>query len=77
MRIEVNKDIVIDSEICHGKPTFKGTRIMISIILDMLRSGANVEEILKAYPSLTKKHIEAALGFATDITERSFELIPA
>lgn len=73
MRIEVGKDIVIDSEICHGKPTFKGTRIMVWQVLE---HGANVKEIIKAYPSLTKKHIEAALGFAAELTERRFKLIP-
>ena len=76
MRIEVNNYIVIDSEICHGKPTFKGTRIMVYLILEMLKSGASVQEILKAYPSLTKKHIKAALEFAARITERNFELTP-
>ena len=76
MRIEVNNYIVIDSEICHGKPTFKGTRIMVYLILEMLKSGASVQEILKAYPSLTEKHIKAALEFAARITERNFELTP-
>ncbi len=76
MRIEVNNYIVIDSEICHGKPTFKGTRIMIYLILEMLESRASIQEILKAYPSLTEKHVKAALEFAARITERNFELTP-
>ncbi len=76
MRIEVNNYIVIDSEICHGKPTFKGTRIMVYLILEMLESGALIKDILKAYPSLTEKHIKAALEFAARITERNFELTP-
>ncbi len=72
MRKEINEYIVADSEICHGKPTFKGTRVMVYIVLYMLRAGASLEEILDAYPSLTKKHIRAALGFASKLTERSF-----
>ena len=71
MRIEVNDYIVIDSNICHGKPTFKGTRIMVSVVLEMLEKGAPVEEIVDAYPSLTPKHVKEALKFAAKITEKN------
>jgi uncharacterized protein (DUF433 family) len=67
MRVKINEHIVADSEICHGQPTFKGTRIMVSIVLEMLEDGASVKEILEAYPSLSKKHIKAALEFAADL----------
>lgn len=78
MRVEINEFIVIDSNICHGQPTFKGTRIMVSIVLEMLEDGATAKEIIEAYPSLNKNHIKAALNFAAKITERSFVLpIPA
>ncbi|MEA3255064.1 MAG: DUF433 domain-containing protein [Candidatus Altiarchaeota archaeon] len=78
MRVEINEYVVIDSEICHGKPTFKGTRIMVSIVLEMLEDKATTEEILEAYPSLTENHIRAALDFAAKITERNFVIpIPA
>ncbi|ODS37440.1 MAG: hypothetical protein A7316_01785 [Candidatus Altiarchaeales archaeon WOR_SM1_86-2] len=76
MRTEINDYIVVDSEICHGKPTFKGTRVMVYIVLEMLEAGATIKEIIEAYPSLTEKHIRAALDFAASLTEKSFELIP-
>jgi len=60
MRIEINEYIVADSEICHGKPTFKGTRIM--------EQGADTEEIFAGFPSLTNEHIKAALHFAVELT---------
>ncbi len=68
MRIEISKYIVADSEICHGKPTFKGTRVMVWQILEMFAAGTPVKEILKEFPSLTKKHIKAALQYATGLT---------
>ena len=77
MRIEINNFIVVDSDICHGQPTFKGTRIMVSIVLEMLKANATHKEIFEGYPSLNEKHIEAALEFAVQLTERSFELVPA
>lgn len=66
MRIELNEYIIADTEICHGKPTFRGTRIMVHSILEMLESGATIKEILEAYPSLTKEHIKAALHYAAE-----------
>jgi uncharacterized protein (DUF433 family) len=68
MRVEISKHIVIDSEICHGKPTFKGTRIMVWQVLEMLESEASIKEILKAFPSLSEEHIKAALHYAANLT---------
>ena len=56
--------IVADPGICHGKPTFKGTRIMVWQVLEMLETGDSIEDIVKAYPSLTENHIKAALHMA-------------
>ena len=64
MRVELNKYIVADTEICHGQPTFKGTRVMVWQVLEMLGAGESMEEILENYPSLTRAHIKAALHLA-------------
>jgi uncharacterized protein (DUF433 family) len=58
------KRVRVDPEICHGKPCIKGTRIMISIILDYLHAGENKEEILRQYPTLKPEDIDAAFGYA-------------
>ncbi len=68
MRIEINKYIVADSEICGGTPTVSGTRIMVWQIIEMLGTGESIEEVLENYPSLTKKHIKGALKFARENT---------
>ena len=69
-RIEINKYIVADPEICHGKPTFKGTRIMIWQVLEMLREGMSEEEIMKAFPTqLNRAQIKAALDYAASLTK--------
>jgi uncharacterized protein (DUF433 family) len=44
--------ISVDPLVCHGKACIKGTRIMISVILENLAAGVSPEEILKSYPSL-------------------------
>lgn len=74
-RVVINKYIVADSEICHGKPTFKGTRIMVWQILEMLSAGDTDKDILEAFPSLNKNHIKAALKYASSITHDGHVLI--
>jgi len=56
--------ISVDPKTCHGKPCIKGTRIMVSIILDYLHAGESREEILRQYPTLSLADIDAALGYA-------------
>ena len=56
--------ISVDPNVCHGKPCIKGTRIMVSIILDYLKAGESVETILGQYPTLREEDILAAIGYA-------------
>ncbi|HTV43574.1 MAG TPA: DUF433 domain-containing protein [Candidatus Sulfotelmatobacter sp.] len=48
-RIELGEYIVADPGICHGKPTFKGTRIMVWQVLDELAHGMSPQQIVKAW----------------------------
>ncbi len=57
--------ISIDPLVCHGKPCIKGTRIMVSIILDYLKASESVDTILNEYPTLKEEDIRAAIGYAT------------
>lgn len=56
--------ILVDPEICHGKPCIKGTRIMVSVVLDYLKAGETIETILAQYPALTADDVRAALSYA-------------
>lgn len=67
-RITINKYIVADPKICGGKLTFNGTRVMVWQVLDALAHGETVDEILEDWPSITEKHIRAALGYAAERT---------
>ena len=59
--------ITVDPAICHGKACIKGTRIPVSVVLDNLAANVTPEEILRAYPSLTREAITAALAYAADL----------
>ncbi len=69
--------ITIDPHVCHGKACVKGTRVLVSVILDNLAAGLPPEDILASYPSLTKKDIRAAMAYAADLaSERLVPLSP-
>ena len=61
--------ITIDPEICHGKPTVRGLRYPIEIILQHMSSGMTIDEILEDYEDLEKEDITAALMYASKLTE--------
>ncbi|MBT9139892.1 MAG: hypothetical protein DDT30_00464 [Dehalococcoidia bacterium] len=68
--------ISIDPNVCHGKPCIKGTRIWVSLIVDNLAAGSTEEEILEAYPSLSREDIRVALAFAAEVTREHYVDIP-
>ena len=57
--------IILDPEICSGKPTIRGSRIMVSNILGMFAGGETLDGILDAYPQLNREDIGAALEYAS------------
>jgi len=54
----------VDPNICHGKACIKGTRVMVSAILDNLAAGIDSDDILRSYPSLRREDIQAAISYA-------------
>lgn len=55
--------ITVDPLICHGKACIKGTRIMVSVILDNLAAGSSCDEIIKSYTSLNRESVKAAIAY--------------
>ncbi len=61
----MKQSIVIDPNILGGKPVIAGTRIPIYMVLELLASGANEDQIIKNYyPQLTKPDIREAIRYA-------------
>jgi uncharacterized protein (DUF433 family) len=71
-RRDVNNDrvdyllerIVRNPEILVGKPTIRGTRISVELIMERLGYGSSVEEIIEDYPHVTAEDIEACQAYA-------------
>ena len=67
--------IVSNPQVCHGKTCVRGTRIMVSVILDNLAEGLSPDEIVVEYPPLTLDDVRAAIAYAATLT-REEELVP-
>jgi len=75
--MEFNEDrIVIDKNICNGKPTIRNSRITVQSVLDYLSAGETNEEILKQFPKLEEKDIQACLKFAANLMGRNYSIKP-
>ncbi len=68
--------IVIDPDICNGKPTIRGKRIAVQTILEFLGAGDSVDEVLASYPMLDRDDVYACLKFATNLMDHNYVITP-
>jgi uncharacterized protein (DUF433 family) len=69
------KRITVDAEVCHAKACIRGTRIMVSVVLDNLAEGLSPDEITKEYPPLNLDDVRAAISYAAMLI-REEEILP-
>jgi uncharacterized protein (DUF433 family) len=69
-QIEVNPDI------CNGRPVVRGTRIAVESVLGMLAAGDSIDEVLRAYPTLTREQVLACLDHAARLMHNQYSLDP-
>jgi uncharacterized protein (DUF433 family) len=65
--LEWQERISINPLVCHGKACIRGTRVMVSMILDNLAAGVPHEELLRSYPSVRESDIRAALAYGAEL----------
>ena len=62
----IGRYIVSDPEICHGKPTFRGTRILVADVLEQVAEGLAWETIIAEWRgSLTREAIAEAVRLSS------------
>lgn len=61
--------ITIDPQICHGKPTIRGLRYPVEMILELLSSGMTTDQILADFEDLEREDILAVLDFARRLSQ--------
>ncbi len=64
--LPVGKHLVADPRVCHGKLTFKGTRVPVETILNRLAKGRTIESLLESWPELTPEGIAEAVLLAKE-----------
>jgi uncharacterized protein (DUF433 family) len=74
--LEWQERISINPLVCHGKACIRGTRIMVSVILDNLAAGVPHEELTQSYPGLRELDIQAALAYAAELAREGTVDLP-
>jgi uncharacterized protein (DUF433 family) len=69
--------ITVDPQVCHGKACIKGTRVLVSVVLDNLAAGLSAEEICSSYPTVSTEAVRAAIAYAAELARERLIEIPA
>ena len=64
---EWQQRITINPAVCHGRACIRGTRVMVSVILDNIAAGVPYAEIMRSYPAIQESDIQAALAHAAEL----------
>jgi uncharacterized protein (DUF433 family) len=68
--------ISVNPAVCHGKACIRGTRVLVSVILDNIAAGEDRQQILASYPSLKPGDIDAALAYAAELAREGAMDLP-
>jgi uncharacterized protein (DUF433 family) len=68
--------ITVDPGVCHGKACIRGTRIMVSVVLDNLAAGLSSAEVVRSYPTLQPEDVAAAMAYAADLARERIVTTP-
>ncbi|MCI0691592.1 DUF433 domain-containing protein [candidate division KSB1 bacterium] len=72
-RSEIGKHLVVDPKVCHGKLTFKGTRVPVSTVLTFLSMGDSIDSILRNWPELSREAVEEAIRWTADLIHEKYK----
>ena len=68
--------ISVDPNICFGKPCVRGTRIWVSLVLDLLADGMTIAQVAEEYPQLQEQDIRAAIAYGAEMSRQRFVELP-
>jgi uncharacterized protein (DUF433 family) len=68
--------ITVDPTVCHGRACMRGTRIMVSVVLDNLAAGLTPDEIVRSYPPLSREAVQAAIAYAAELGRERVVAMP-
>ena len=68
--------ISVNPAVCHGRACIRGTRMLVSAIVDNVAAGGPQDEILRSYPALTRLDIDAALACVAGLARQGTVELP-
>ena len=68
--------ISVNPAVCHGRACIRGTRVMVSVVIDNIAAGVPRDEILRTYPALIEADIDAALAYAAALVREGTVDLP-
>lgn len=74
--MEQNKWVIINPKLLGGKPTVRGTRISVALVLQCLAEGMSAEDIASDYPGFPAEAVPDVLRFASKQTDRPISADP-
>jgi uncharacterized protein (DUF433 family) len=61
--------ISVNPAVCHGRACIRGTRVLVSAIVDNVAAAVPQDEILRSYPAITNLDVEAALAYTAKVVK--------
>lgn len=75
--MNIGDHIQLNPSVMQGKPTLRGTRITVELVLRKLAEGASEEDLIRAYPQVSRPAIRAAVAYAADTIAHEEHIVPA
>lgn len=69
--------VTIDAAVCHGQPCIRGTRVLVTVVLDALAAGMSAAEIVEHYPTLTVDDVRAAAAYGAWLAKQEIHALSA
>ena len=69
--------ISIDADVCHGQPCIKGTRVLVTVVLDALAAGLSPADIVRHYPTINEDSVRAAAAYGAWLAKQEIHGLPA
>lgn len=70
--------IFIDPAVCHGRPVIRGTRVLVTVVLDALAAGLTEAEIVDHFPTIDERGVRAAAAYGAWLAKQEVRpLLPS
>lgn len=72
---ELLQRITVDPNVCHGQPCIRGTRVLVTVVLDALAAGLTPAEVVQHYPSITVDDVRAAAAYGAWLAKQEIHTL--